>query len=323
MLRRWEGCAWPHPPAMSAAHEAGAIEYTGHKVHRPAAHQRQAGRCGRFADWCSYLLRRWQPWTTSSSRAWCTSPTPSEYGTLYTKAELEALSRLSARRTTCRCSWTVPAWATVWPPRAPMSRLPDLARLADVFYIGGTKVGALCGEAVVFPHGAPAHFHDHGEAAGCVCWQRAACWGIQFDVLFTDDLYQTISRNAIATATALKQGLAAKGYPLLPGFAHEPGLHRVVQRAAGGAGGQGQVRLLGEVRRHPHRRAHRHQLGHPDGRGRAACWPCCEGTPAKRRRVSLCRMRIAISGTDMLFFIWIKARAVCSAEGRAMYYGLF
>ena len=48
--------------------------------------------------------------------------------------------------------------------------LPDLAKWADVFYIGGTKVGALCGEAVVFPHGAPAHFmtmvKQQGRAAG-------------------------------------------------------------------------------------------------------------------------------------------------------------
>ena len=47
--------------------------------------------------------------------------------------------------------------------------LADIARLTDVFYIGGTKVGALCGEAVVFPHGAPAHFMTMVK-------QQVPCW---------------------------------------------------------------------------------------------------------------------------------------------------
>ena len=89
--------------------------------------------------------------------------------------------------------------------------LADIARLTDVFYIGGTKVGALCGEAVVFPHGAPAHFMTMVKQQGALL-AKGRLMGIQFDVLFTDDLYTRISRNAIETANALKKGLAAKGY---------------------------------------------------------------------------------------------------------------
>ena len=89
--------------------------------------------------------------------------------------------------------------------------LADLARLTDVFYIGGTKVGALCGEAVVFPHGAPAHFMTMVKQQGALL-AKGRLMGIQFDVLFTDGLYTRISRNAIETANALKKGLAAKGY---------------------------------------------------------------------------------------------------------------
>ena len=89
--------------------------------------------------------------------------------------------------------------------------LADIARLTDVFYIGGTKVGALCGESVVFPHGAPAHFMTMVKQQGALL-AKGRLLGIQFDVLFTDDLYTKISKNAIDTANALKKGLAAKGY---------------------------------------------------------------------------------------------------------------
>ena len=89
--------------------------------------------------------------------------------------------------------------------------LPELAQLCDVFYIGGTKVGALCGEAVVFPHGAPAHFMTMVKQQGALL-AKGRLMGLQFDVLFTDDLYTRISRNAIETADRLKEGLAAKGY---------------------------------------------------------------------------------------------------------------
>ena len=89
--------------------------------------------------------------------------------------------------------------------------LADLARLTDVFYIGGTKVGALCGEAVVFPHGAPAHFMTMVKQQGALL-AKGRLLGIQFDVLFTDGLYFSISKNAIATANRLKKGFAEKGY---------------------------------------------------------------------------------------------------------------
>ena len=135
---------------------------------------------------------------------------PTEYGTLYTKAELQALYDVCQTYHMplfvdgARLGYGLAAEGTD-------VTLPDLAQLADVFYIGGTKVGALCGEAVVFPHGAPAHFMTMVKQQGALL-AKGRLLGLQFDVLFTDDLYQTISRNAIATANALKQGLADKGY---------------------------------------------------------------------------------------------------------------
>ena len=91
--------------------------------------------------------------------------------------------------------------------------LPALASLCDVFYIGGTKVGALCGEAVVFPRGnAPAHFMTTVKQHGALL-AKGRLLGIQFDVLFTDGLYLKIARHAIEMAEQLKGILREKGIP--------------------------------------------------------------------------------------------------------------
>ena len=130
---------------------------------------------------------------------------PTEYGTLYTKAELEALHAVCQEYKMplfldgARLGYGLAAEGTD-------VTLADLARLTDVFYIGGTKVGALCGEAVVFSHGAPAHFMTMVKQQGALL-AKGRLLGIQFDVLFTDGLYFSISKNAIATANRLKAGL--------------------------------------------------------------------------------------------------------------------
>ena len=97
-------------------------------------------------------------------------------------------------------------------PHKLCATLRDLAALCDIFYIGGTKCGALFGEAVVFTKGnTPKHFLTQIKQHGALL---AKGWllGLQFGTLFTDDLYQTISKNAIETAAVLKKGLAEKGY---------------------------------------------------------------------------------------------------------------
>ena len=91
-------------------------------------------------------------------------------------------------------------------------RLRDIANLCDVFYIGGTKVGALCGEAVVFTHNnAPKHFFTTVKQNGALL-AKGRLLGVQFETLFTDDLYFEISKNAIDRAEDLKQLFAEKGY---------------------------------------------------------------------------------------------------------------
>ncbi len=82
--------------------------------------------------------------------------------------------------------------------------LPDIARLCDVFYIGGTKCGALCGEAVVFTKGnKPEHYTALKKQRGALL-AKGRLLGVQFDALFTDDLYFRIGEYAIEKAEELK-----------------------------------------------------------------------------------------------------------------------
>ena len=207
MLQRWQGVL-ASATGHVAAHEAGAIEYTGHKVISLPAHEGKVSAAD-VRDWCATFY-------SDANHDHMVFPGmvyishPSEYGTLYTKQELEDLHtvcqeyRMPLFLDGARLGYGLMAEGTD-------VTLADIARLTDVFYIGGTKVGALCGEAVVFPHGAPAHFMTMVKQQGALL-AKGRLLGIQFDVLFTDDLYTKISKNAIDTANALKKGLAAKGY---------------------------------------------------------------------------------------------------------------
>ena len=138
---------------------------------------------------------------------------PTEYGTLYTKAELAALHEVCAAYRIplfldgARLGYGLAAAGTD-------VTLRDIAALTDVFYIGGTKVGALCGEAVVFPHGGmPANFLTIAKQHGALL-AKGRLLGIQFDTLFTGGLYEEISRNAIETADRIRAALREKGYRL-------------------------------------------------------------------------------------------------------------
>ena len=97
--------------------------------------------------------------------------------------------------------------------------LKDLARLADVFYIGGTKCGAMFGEAVVIPRkGLIPHFFTTIKQQGALL-AKGRMLGIQFDVLFTDNLYIDIARHAVTLATRLREAFRTKGYEI---FAEAP-----------------------------------------------------------------------------------------------------
>ena len=207
MLQRWQGVL-AAATGHVAAHEAGAIEYTSHKVISLPAHEGKVSAAD-VRDWCATFY-------ADANHDHMVFPGmvyishPSEYGTLYTKQELEDLHtvcqeyRMPLFLDGARLGYGLMAEGTD-------VTLADIARLTDVFYIGGTKVGALCGEAVVFPHGAPAHFMTMVKQQGALL-AKGRLLGIQFDVLFTDGLYTAISKNAITTANVLKRALADKGY---------------------------------------------------------------------------------------------------------------
>lgn len=136
---------------------------------------------------------------------------PTEYGTLYSLNELRALSDL------CK-QYGIPLFMDgARLGYGLMSRdtdvtLKDIADLCDVFYIGGTKVGALCGEAVVFPRRpAPKHFFTFIKQHGALL-AKGRLLGIQFDTLFSNDLYFRISRHALEMADRIRNALTEKGY---------------------------------------------------------------------------------------------------------------
>ena len=136
---------------------------------------------------------------------------PTELGTIYKKAELEALYRVCRENDLylfldgARLGYGLAC-------RENDLTMADIAANTDVFYIGGTKAGALCGEAVVFTGDSmPKHFLTRVKQHGALL-AKGRLTGVQFDALFTDDLYLEIGKNAIETATVLKAGLKEKGY---------------------------------------------------------------------------------------------------------------
>lgn len=205
----------PHEGVLAAKtghvsiHEAGAIEFTGHKVIELS---QENGKLA--ADTVeTYLKQFWQDEThehrTAPGMVYISHPT--EYGTLYSLKELKALSEVCRR-------YEIPLYVDgARLGYGLMSRRTDvtleqLSALCDVFYIGGTKVGALCGEAVVFTKkNAPKYFFSLVKQRGALL-AKGRLLGIQFDTLFTDDLYFKISAHAIEMAECLKEGFAKRGY---------------------------------------------------------------------------------------------------------------
>ena len=191
-------------------HESGAIEFTGHKVQ--ALPQHEGKICPKELEAC---LRHFYdvPANFHPLPGMVYISHPTEYGTLYSKQELQEISRL------CR-SYEIPLFMDgARLGYGLMSRqtdvtIDDVVELCDVFYIGGTKVGALCGEAVVFTrNNMPAHFDTMTKQHGAML-AKGRLLGIQFDALFTDDLYYKISAHAIEMAEELKEIFRSKGYTL-------------------------------------------------------------------------------------------------------------
>lgn len=206
LLKRYEGVVAAKTGHVSV-HEAGAIEYTGHKV---LGIPQNGGKIS-AGTLESYLQEFWKDENHEHmvfpGMVYISHPT--EYGTLYSKQELSDISSV------CR-KFEIPLYLDgarlgygVMSKTTDVT-LPMIAEYCDAFYIGGTKVGALCGEAVVFTKNhMPPHFMTTVKQHGALL-AKGRLLGIQFDTLFTDDLYFKISRHAIEMAELLKDEFRRK-----------------------------------------------------------------------------------------------------------------
>ena len=193
-----------------AVHEAGAIEFSGHKVLALPGSEGKI-QASVLASWLEtfYADPTWEH-MVAPGLVYLSFPT--EYGTLYSHAELLDIKAVCAK-------YKLPLFLDgarlgygLASPSCDVT-LEDIASICDVFYIGGTKVGALCGEAVVFPNGnAPKGFFTTIKRHGALL-AKGRLLGVQFDTLFTDGLYLSIAGNAITRANELKTLFAAKGIP--------------------------------------------------------------------------------------------------------------
>ena len=208
VLRRHEGVLAAESGHINV-HEAGAIEAAGHKVLVLPQHDGKV----RATDVERYLDTFYRDETCDHmvfpGMLYVSHPT--EFGTLYSLQEMEELHDVCHRHHIplyldgARLSYALAAEENTL-------SLRDIARLCDIFYIGGTKTGTLFGEAVVVtrPELLP-HFFTLVKQHGALL-AKGRLLGIQFETLFTDGLYLRIARQAITTARRLKAALLAKGY---------------------------------------------------------------------------------------------------------------
>ena len=210
LLRPWQGVIAAQSGHISV-HEAGAVESGGHKVLALPHHN------GKLS--AEDIRNCLEAWLQDANHNHMVMPGmvylshPTEYGTLYSLAELREISEV------CR-TYRIPlyldgarlAYALACPEND--ISLPDLGALCDAFYIGGTKCGTLFGEALVIPkHGAVPHLFTMIKQHGALL-AKGRITALQFDVLFTDNLYQGIGRSAIESAGRIRDALVRKGYEL-------------------------------------------------------------------------------------------------------------
>lgn len=208
MLKPYEGVIAAKTGHVSL-HEAGAIEYTGHKVIELECSNGKI-TADTVANWTdAFYSDENHEHMTCPGMVYISYPT--EYGTLYSKTELQALYNVCKERDMCLYIDGARLGYGLASGECDIT-LSELCKLCDIFYIGGTKVGALCGEAVVFTHNnMPKHFNTMVKQRGAMV-AKGRLLGIQFDALFTDDLYMRIGQHAIDMADRLKKIFSDKGY---------------------------------------------------------------------------------------------------------------
>lgn len=192
-------------------HESGAVEAFGHKVITLPAHNGKMTAEDLRAFHNRFYADSSYEHMVIPGIVYITMPT--ELGTIYKASEIEAIHNL------CQ-EYEIPLYIDgARLGYGLMSEecdfdLPWLAHHCDVFYIGGTKQGALCGEAVVFPrNNAPRHFFNIIKQHGALM-AKSRLAGVQFNALFTDNLYFELSKHAINKAMQLRQLFSEAGIPI-------------------------------------------------------------------------------------------------------------
>lgn len=208
MLADYEGVVAATTGHVSV-HEAGAIEYSGHKVLNIPGHMGKIDS----NELEKYLKLFFQDENyehmVMPGMVYISQPT--EYGSLYSLDELKNIYGI------CR-EYDIPLYIdgarlgyALASDEADFT-LADISQYCDVFYIGGTKVGALCGEAIVFTkNNMPKHFITLAKQRGALL-AKGKLLGLQFETLFTDDLYMNISKHAISQKNRLVEMLKSKNY---------------------------------------------------------------------------------------------------------------
>ena len=194
-----------------AVHEAGAIEFGGHKV-LPLPHD-----CGKLT--AAQIAAYCEKFYNDESRDHMVMPgmvyisQPTEYGTLYTRKELAEIRQICDQY---RLRLYLDGARLAYALAADVNdvSLQDLAALCDVFYIGGTKCGLLLGEAVVIPNPALLpHFFTIIKQHGALL-AKGRILGIQFETMFRDGLYEKIGKNAVSAAEEMRSLFRKTGYQL-------------------------------------------------------------------------------------------------------------
>ena len=210
MLATYEGVLAVQTAHINV-HESGAVEASGHKVIPLPSHGGKMSATDLEAWLKAFHADPTLEHMVIPGMVYITFPT--ELGSIYSAKEIEAIldicqryelklfidgARLGYGLASSECDF----------------KLSWLARHCDAFYIGGTKVGALCGEAVVFPRGnAPRHFMNIVKRHGALL-AKSRLAGVQFDALFTDNLYMNIAKHAVDMAMRMRQLFANAGIPL-------------------------------------------------------------------------------------------------------------
>ena len=207
----------PHQGVMCAhtghihAHETGAVEATGHKIitipsadGTLTAEQVRGVLDAHYADETHEHI-------VQPAMVYVSFPT--ENGTLYSKAQLTELSALCRER-------DIPLYLDgarlgygLMSEKNDLT-LSDIASLCDAFYIGGTKVGALFGEALVITNDKYKKDFRYMEKQKGAMLAKGRLLGLQFDTLFTDGLYYKISAHAATLAMKIRKAFEDKGIEL-------------------------------------------------------------------------------------------------------------